>query len=162
MKDTGRILLVDDDPQFLLVMQKLLEFEGFEARAAQSAREGVELFGSTDFDAAVIDLYLGGDFGLDLLGDGLEAAAGLAGAATGAGILGGLGGLLGAKPPAATSVPDDDDDDDELGDALADAKAKEAPALTEDPFAWAKSNPGKAVGVATGVVAVVGKVLRIF
>jgi DNA-binding response OmpR family regulator len=51
----GRILLVDDEPAILITLQKILSEEGYEVQPAQSAREGLKLFGQTSFDLAILD-----------------------------------------------------------------------------------------------------------
>jgi len=69
MKRTGNVLIVDDDPQFQLVMQKLLEFEGYTVKAVSSPGEAIRACEAGSFDVAAVDLYLGEASGLDLLGE---------------------------------------------------------------------------------------------
>jgi CheY-like chemotaxis protein len=51
----GRILLVDDEPAILITLQKILSAEGYEVQSAQSAREGLKIYGQATFDLAIVD-----------------------------------------------------------------------------------------------------------
>ncbi len=65
----GRVLIVDDDRDFSMVMQSLVEIEGYTAKLAMSGAEAVELCHEHPFDAVLLDLKLGAASGLDVLRD---------------------------------------------------------------------------------------------
>lgn len=52
-----RVLVVDDDSAILRMIQRLLEFEGFEVVPAQDGVQALELL-DDDLDAAVLDLQM--------------------------------------------------------------------------------------------------------
>ncbi|MBN2059553.1 MAG: sigma-54-dependent Fis family transcriptional regulator [Deltaproteobacteria bacterium] len=63
-----KILIIDDEPEFLHVLKSYFSFEGYEVFTAGSAEEGLKLIGQTFFDAVVTDMAMpGGKSGLDLL-----------------------------------------------------------------------------------------------
>jgi len=62
-----RILLVDDEPNTRDVYGRLLELAGHEVVTAESAQSAARAIESGPFDAAVIDLVLGGPDGLTVL-----------------------------------------------------------------------------------------------
>jgi DNA-binding NtrC family response regulator len=55
----GRILVVDDEPQFLLAVQSFLENSGFEVIPGTSCRQAEEIYSSAKPDAVVMDYSLG-------------------------------------------------------------------------------------------------------
>ncbi len=55
----GRILVVDDEPQFLLAVQRFLENSGFEVIPGTSCRAAEEIYNSAKPDAVVMDYSLG-------------------------------------------------------------------------------------------------------
>jgi two-component system cell cycle response regulator len=62
-----RVLLVDDEPNTRDVYARLLELAGHEVVTAESAEAAGLAIESGPFDAAVIDLVLGGPDGLTVL-----------------------------------------------------------------------------------------------
>ena len=54
----GRILVVDDEPQFLATVQTFLQDSGFEAITGESCRRAKEIYASARPDAAVLDYSL--------------------------------------------------------------------------------------------------------
>jgi DNA-binding NtrC family response regulator len=66
-RQSGKVLIVDDDAEFGLVAQNLVEIEGFSAHLASSAGDAIEAAGNSQFDAVLLDLMLGETSGLDLL-----------------------------------------------------------------------------------------------
>lgn len=64
---TGRILVVDDEPQFLGTVQRFLEARGFEVVTAPSCREAEENYSSAKPDAAVMDYSLADGNVLEIL-----------------------------------------------------------------------------------------------
>src|SRR5271165_1541741 len=54
----GRILVVDDEPQFLATVRSFLENSGFEVVAGTSCRQAEEIYSSAKPDAAVMDYSL--------------------------------------------------------------------------------------------------------
>jgi len=66
MKDTRRILVVDDDPGIGLMLKKALARHGFLVDAATSADEALEKSNTASYDAALVDLVMPGRDGADL------------------------------------------------------------------------------------------------
>ena len=66
MKDSPRILVVDDDPNLGLMLTKALGRHGFQVDAATSADEAVEKSETTSYDAALVDLVMPGRDGKEL------------------------------------------------------------------------------------------------
>jgi two-component system KDP operon response regulator KdpE len=68
-EDTARILVVDDEKRVCLGLKETLEHDNHVVITAFSGEAALELLRDTYFDAAVIDLNLGGDVdGLQVLG----------------------------------------------------------------------------------------------
>jgi DNA-binding NtrC family response regulator len=63
----GRILVVDDEPQFLSVVQNFLENSGFRVIVGTSCRQAEEIYISAKPDAAVLDYSLGDGNVLEIL-----------------------------------------------------------------------------------------------
>ncbi len=63
----GRILVVDDEPTFLLTIQTFLENDGFEVITGTSCRQAEEIYSSAKPDAAVMDYKLGDGNALEIL-----------------------------------------------------------------------------------------------
>jgi two-component system KDP operon response regulator KdpE len=63
---TGRILVVDDDPQIRRVMRVTLIAQGFEVRDARSAEQAFELLEKENFDLILLDINLPGAKGLEV------------------------------------------------------------------------------------------------
>jgi DNA-binding response OmpR family regulator len=55
---SARILLVEDDPALLTILQASLSYGGFAADSVASGSEAIELFKSRPFDAVLVDLGL--------------------------------------------------------------------------------------------------------
>ena len=69
-KGTGhmaKILIVDDDPEVLIMLQRLLETDGHEGVTAGSGLEALELIKLNAFDLVVADLRMPRMDGLELL-----------------------------------------------------------------------------------------------
>ncbi len=54
----ARILVVDDDHQFRLLIRRMLERDGHDIAEAADGDRGLEAFGRVGADLAVIDLYM--------------------------------------------------------------------------------------------------------
>ena len=69
-----RVLIVDDDPSFLHLMELRLQMEGFETRTAASAEEALAAVATFPATVVVTDVVLPGASGTDLVralrGDG--------------------------------------------------------------------------------------------
>lgn len=63
----ARVLLVDDEPEFLDVMSQRLAARGIEAIAVSSAPEALERIQAHTFDAVILDLQMPGMDGLEAL-----------------------------------------------------------------------------------------------
>ncbi|HEV3198983.1 MAG TPA: response regulator [Bryobacteraceae bacterium] len=62
------ILLVDDNPDGLLVRKALLEELGYCVQIASTGEEGLKLFEGTNFDVVVTDYRMPGMNGVELIG----------------------------------------------------------------------------------------------
>jgi two-component system alkaline phosphatase synthesis response regulator PhoP len=58
MADKKKILLIDDDQDFLLQAKVALESGGYEVETASSGKEGVERFAQVRPDLAIIDMMM--------------------------------------------------------------------------------------------------------
>ncbi len=61
------ILVVDDEPNYLIVLSELLRDEGFEVFTAASGKDGLAQVSSVDLDLVVTDMQMPGMDGLQLL-----------------------------------------------------------------------------------------------
>lgn len=61
-----RILIVDDDPQFLDVLESILGEDGFEVARAGSGKEAIQTFDAGHYDLVVTDKRMPGGSGVDL------------------------------------------------------------------------------------------------
>jgi len=64
---SGKILLVDDEKDFLDVMSERIEARGMEVTTADSAQKALEQVESEGFDAIILDLMMPGMDGLETL-----------------------------------------------------------------------------------------------
>lgn len=67
MNMTGRVLIVDDDPEFGLVAQSLVEVEGLSAQLVANGEDALAVCGRQACDVVLLDLMLGETSGLDVL-----------------------------------------------------------------------------------------------
>jgi CheY-like chemotaxis protein len=70
--DPIKILIVDDDEDVLIELERLLESEGYSTATAWSGQEALALSDRSRFDMLLIDEYLG-DFDSDTLLAALQA-----------------------------------------------------------------------------------------
>ena len=61
------ILVVDDEPNYLVVLSELLKDEGFEVITAQKGEDGFKILQDTDVDLVITDMRMPGMDGLELL-----------------------------------------------------------------------------------------------
>jgi len=61
------ILIVDDEPNYLIVLSELLKDEGFETLTADNGNNALELVKSTDVDLVITDMKMPGMDGFTLL-----------------------------------------------------------------------------------------------
>ncbi len=66
-KVDGRVLLVDDEEQFLEVLAERLETRGLKVNAVTSGEEALEQVEGQNFDAIVVDLAMPGIDGIETL-----------------------------------------------------------------------------------------------
>ena len=66
-KRTGRILVVDDEPNIRIAFERLLGHDGHQVRTAQSAEEALKSFDDDTYDVVVSDIRLPSMDGLELL-----------------------------------------------------------------------------------------------
>jgi DNA-binding NtrC family response regulator len=69
MADPRSVLVVDDDAAMREMLSSLLEEEGMNARAADSAEGALEALSDAEFDAVVSDIRMPGKTGIELLGE---------------------------------------------------------------------------------------------
>jgi DNA-binding response OmpR family regulator len=63
----ARVLVVDDDEHFRALVHAVLEPRGIEVSDARDGRQGVECLHSSPFDAAIIDIVMPGQDGIETL-----------------------------------------------------------------------------------------------
>ena len=63
------ILVVDDEPNYLIVLSELLREEGFEVFTAKSGSEGLRVVKENDIDLVITDMRMPGMDGLELLAE---------------------------------------------------------------------------------------------
>ena len=61
------ILVVDDEPNYLIVLSELLRDEGFEVFTAPSGNDGLRVLGEVDLDLIITDMQMPGIDGLEFL-----------------------------------------------------------------------------------------------
>ena len=61
------ILVVDDEPNYLIILSELLRDEGFEVFTAPGGREGLGIVNEVDLDLVITDMQMPGMDGLQLL-----------------------------------------------------------------------------------------------
>ncbi len=61
------ILIVDDEPNYLIILSELLRDEGFEVFTAPDGKEGMEIVREVDLDLVITDMQMPGMNGLQLL-----------------------------------------------------------------------------------------------
>jgi two-component system NtrC family response regulator len=54
------ILVVDDEPNYLIVLSELLKEEGFEVLTAQRGEEGLKIVEDVDLDIVLTDMRMPG------------------------------------------------------------------------------------------------------
>ncbi|HEX9700775.1 MAG TPA: response regulator [Acidobacteriota bacterium] len=73
---THRVLVVDDEPEICAIVERVLGAAGFDVKRAMTGMDGLRLVLNTRLDAIVLDHYLPGYTGLDILyrmrGAGIE------------------------------------------------------------------------------------------
>lgn len=67
MAEKIRLLIVDDEIEFLSALGERLEMRDFDVRLAGGGREALEICGNESFDLAVVDLKMPGMDGTELL-----------------------------------------------------------------------------------------------
>ena len=63
----GRILVVDDEPHIRRVLDAMLGTEGFDVVLASGGAEGLRAIASGSIDLVILDLYMPGASGLEIL-----------------------------------------------------------------------------------------------
>ena len=64
---TTRILLIDDEQEFVTTLAERLDIRGFETATALGGEEGLTLIQSQNWDVIILDLFMPGMSGLDTL-----------------------------------------------------------------------------------------------
>lgn len=63
------ILVVDDEPNYLIILEELLEDEGFEVLTAKNGNEALEIAEKSDINLIVTDMQMPGMNGVELLSE---------------------------------------------------------------------------------------------
>ncbi len=63
------ILVVDDEPNYLIILEELLEDEGFEVLTARNGNEALEIAEKSDINLIVTDMQMPGMNGVELLSE---------------------------------------------------------------------------------------------
>ena len=61
------LLVVDDEPNYLVILEELLEEDGFEVFTANNGEKALKLIKETDLDLVLTDMQMPGMHGMDLL-----------------------------------------------------------------------------------------------
>ena len=61
------ILIVDDEPNYLIILSELLREEGYEVFTAQGGEEAISIFHESDLDLIITDMQMPGKDGISLL-----------------------------------------------------------------------------------------------
>ena len=64
---TEKVLLIDDEEEFLSTLSERMELRGMNVNTASSARNAVEALDSGDYDAIVLDLQMPDMNGIEML-----------------------------------------------------------------------------------------------
>ncbi|MFP4452914.1 MAG: response regulator [Desulfobacterales bacterium] len=67
MSSQKKILLVDDEEEFVTTLAERLEIRGFMAEAATSGKQALELIENLDFDVAILDVKMPGMDGVQVM-----------------------------------------------------------------------------------------------
>jgi DNA-binding response OmpR family regulator len=67
MSDSGRILIVDDEPILRQTLARILQQSGFDVTTAEQGEQALAFLGSAEYDLVFLDLRLPGLCGLDVL-----------------------------------------------------------------------------------------------
>ena len=71
------ILIVDDEPNYLIILSELLKDEGFDVFTASSGKEGLDICKNSDIDLILTDMQMEGMDGMELLSNVKEFNPGL-------------------------------------------------------------------------------------
>lgn len=67
MSDPVKVLLVDDEEEFVSTLAERLEIRGFHAEIATSGETALSMVQNTDFDIVVLDLMMPGLGGVEVM-----------------------------------------------------------------------------------------------
>ena len=62
-----RILIIDDEPDILMMLKKMLERAGFEVDIAENGESGMQLFHSQSADLVITDIIMPEKEGLEII-----------------------------------------------------------------------------------------------
>jgi DNA-binding response OmpR family regulator len=62
-----KILLIDDEEEFVSTLAQRLEFRGYTAKTARDGQTGLDTLAETPFDIVILDLMMPGLNGMDTL-----------------------------------------------------------------------------------------------
>ncbi|HAA29611.1 MAG TPA: DNA-binding response regulator, partial [Cyanobacteria bacterium UBA8553] len=58
VRDDKRLLLIDDDPNLILLVKDYLEFRGYEVMTAENGREALEILNQDTPDMIICDVMM--------------------------------------------------------------------------------------------------------
>ncbi len=64
---TVKILLIDDEEEFVNTLGQRLEFRGYKAQVAHNGQAGIDILVNELFDIVILDLMMPGINGIDTL-----------------------------------------------------------------------------------------------
>ncbi|WP_022663591.1 response regulator [Desulfospira joergensenii] len=67
MNKKPRILLIDDEIEFITTLAERLELRGYDVETSESGESGIDLMAKSSFDVAILDLMMPGLNGIDTL-----------------------------------------------------------------------------------------------
>lgn len=70
--DTSSLLIVDDDPHVVHLLESMLQPEGYDCTRAHDAAEALDRLGEKDFAIALVDVLMPGESGLELVDRALD------------------------------------------------------------------------------------------
>ena len=66
MKETTRILVLDDDPDICTMIKMVLDYHGYTAADADTEEKALSIISSTPVDLIIMDMLLSGSDGSDI------------------------------------------------------------------------------------------------
>ena len=68
-RGTARVLIIDDDPQFRMMLKQMLERAGYEVMLAPEGKVGVRIYREEPPDVVITDIFMPGQEGIETIRD---------------------------------------------------------------------------------------------